>query len=103
MLSVNFATPARTCSRLKEISNQAAIFGGASVAVAWINDVESWKGLESAARWLYLVYLRTSGFLSVDMDKLLDSHATSSNIQTGLLSPYRGRLNESKELPSPVG
>jgi hypothetical protein len=88
---------------LQEISRQAAIFGGASIAVAWINDVESWKGLESAARWLYLVYLRTAGFLGANIDQLLDLHTTNSNMRTGLLSSYSGRLSESRELPSPIG
>lgn len=88
---------------LQEIANQAAIFGGSRTAVAWINDVEGWKGLESAARWLCLVYLRTAGFITANIDKLLDSHAANSNMSTGLLSPYHGRLNESKELPSPGG
>jgi hypothetical protein len=35
-----------------ELARQAAIFGGADVAVVWLNDTESWTAVQNACRWM---------------------------------------------------
>lgn len=40
-----------------EISRQAAIFRNAKRCIAWINQCQSWNGVESALRWLALRFL----------------------------------------------
>ena len=43
-----------------EISRQALIFGNAKWVIAWLNDVDSWSGLNSVVEWLSLFYLNTA-------------------------------------------
>lgn len=37
-----------------EISRQAAIFRNSSTCIAWLNDIESWEGLQASLAWLSL-------------------------------------------------
>ncbi|KAK8051730.1 hypothetical protein PG993_003115 [Apiospora rasikravindrae] len=37
-----------------EINRQASIFRGCRGSIAWLNDVESWKGVQNGLRWLCL-------------------------------------------------
>ena len=37
---------------LSEISRQADIFGNATMAIAWLNDIYHWNGLRETIRWL---------------------------------------------------
>lgn len=52
--------PERAALGSREIARQAAIFGAASRAVAWINDIEDWTGLRWAIHWYAVSYLGTS-------------------------------------------
>ncbi len=44
----------------REIASQGAIFGAATHAICWLNDVEDWRGLRVTIQWLSLIYLRDS-------------------------------------------
>ena len=44
-----------------EISRQAAIFAGAACSVVWLNEVETWNGVDNALHWLSLGYMKKFG------------------------------------------
>jgi hypothetical protein len=70
----------RSKRALQEISRQAAIFGNASIAIAWLNDVQDWKGLRDTVEWLSMYYLQNRG---VDDDEVLPDIITDRG--TGLV------------------
>jgi len=55
-----------------KIASQARIFGSASVAIAWLSDVDNIKGLQSAARWMSLSLLEHPPERPHDFDSLDD-------------------------------
>lgn len=48
-----------------EIVNQAAIFKSACRALAWLNWIPHWDGLQSVIEWLAMAYLQCDGAVSV--------------------------------------
>ncbi|KAI5862231.1 hypothetical protein GGS23DRAFT_597845 [Durotheca rogersii] len=56
-----------------EIARQAAIFGGAAVAVTWQNDTESWTMAQLSIRWMVLARLRKTQDLPLYTPGDLDS------------------------------
>lgn len=56
----------------REIARQAAIFGGATKAMIWLNDIVDWKGIRAGVACLALRYLISS---STDVSERAESTA----------------------------
>ncbi|KAG8529119.1 uncharacterized protein KY384_005754 [Bacidia gigantensis] len=54
---------------LLEIARQAAIFGNAEFAVAWLNDAIDWRCLRSATKWFSQSYLRKQSLAQCSEDQ----------------------------------
>ncbi len=56
-----FCIPQERSSRAnEEIARQAAIFRGARACIAWLTDVQSWRGVRSALDWSSLTFLKNT-------------------------------------------
>ncbi|KAF2727373.1 hypothetical protein EJ04DRAFT_557431 [Polyplosphaeria fusca] len=78
----------------REISRQAKVFRGASQAIAWFTDVESFEGLEKILAWWTLELLHVHGDENEQRRVALKEEVWSeiSDKQTGLLQPRSGPL-----------
>jgi len=56
-----------------EISRQAAIFGAASRAVVWLNDIDDWSGVQAAIQWLAAEYLKHSAMTYYTVQPLIST------------------------------
>lgn len=71
-----------------EIARQAAIFGGAMTAIAWLNNIDSWKGIQAGIQWLALAFLRGQHSPDNDIDTLLSEVAKRCVSSTQLFEAY---------------
>lgn len=71
-----------------EIARQAAIFGGATTAIAWLNNIDSWIGIQAGIQWLALAFLRGPSPSRGDIDSLLSEVAKRSTSSTQLFETY---------------
>lgn len=47
-----------------EIARQSSIFHGSGGCIAWLNDIEDWKTIKWALRWMSMWFLKESGYAS---------------------------------------
>lgn len=70
-----------------ELARQAAIFGNANTAVAWLTDVHDWQDAEANITWLALIYMKDGSpeKYKSDLDLLktalhdIEKHASKSS------------------------
>ena len=95
----------RSARALEEIARQATIFRKAQYAIAWLNTVEDWSGLESAVEWMSLKYMLYTSYenraAQLDMDSLMTFTFDSASTATGLFQPceYRAEIHRSDMVP----
>lgn len=83
--------------RRQDISHQASIFSGAACAMAWLNDVEDWRGFRQALEWLSIRYFKlfnaglsmkdhihNMGVTEEVLENLLNSTTTMADMSVGL-------------------
>ena len=79
---------------MEEIARQATIFRNAKTAIAWINDVKSFDGLQQLVKWELLNLLPHSMHDPVACQKMIREIENGlAEKQTGLLKPREGSLH----------
>lgn len=91
-----------------EIARQAAIFRNSSTCIAWLNDIESWGGLEASLAWLSLRFSSgtTRSHSSLGADSPLSTFeqevADLAELPTKLMQ-YTPATEDEPEWEDPVG
>ena len=101
--------PEFEATKRQEISRQASIFSGAACAIAWLNNVEDWRGLRQALEWLSIRYFKlfNAGFSMKDhihnmgvteevLENLLNSTTTMADVSVGLCNVTRESTLETR-------
>ncbi|KAG8526664.1 uncharacterized protein KY384_008093 [Bacidia gigantensis] len=71
-----------------EIARQAAIFGGATRATIWLNDIDDWSGIQLGLQWLALQYLQVSAPTLYDVEATLKELQESPDFSTELFESF---------------
>lgn len=72
-----------------EISRQAAIFGEATKAIVWLNDITEWTGIQGGLQWLAAKHLRLSGGALYNVEPLLPKIRKLANTPTNLFKEFK--------------
>lgn len=88
-----FCIPQERSARTNiEIARQAAIFRNSSACIAWLNEIESWEGLQASLAWLSLRFSSstTRPFPGLELDsplsELAQEIADVANLPTKLMN-----------------
>lgn len=85
----------------REIARQAIVFQNAKNAVAWLNDVESFDGLQGIIQWQLLhLILHSLGETATCRDAIARVWDRLAWKQTGLLQPRQGKLELNNSYPN---
>ena len=84
-----------------EIAKQASIFRNASLAVAWLNWIPNWSGLQGTLEWIALINARCNELDSLDLgEDLIDSYSLANEPTYLLLYLDRQPGMPSKDIAS---
>lgn len=81
----------RSAIAVREIARQAVIFRGAQYAIAWLNMIPDWSGLEATTEWMCLEYLSFSDFRNAtsSLKSLAAEKFSAASSSTHLFEPYK--------------
>jgi hypothetical protein len=88
----------------EEIARQAIIFQGAENAIAWLNRVDDWKGMQAMLHWASLYYmLFASHDPTFKASTYFKAAFNQASCPTGLFDPYQYQPSVTKEEMRPLG